>query len=453
MKKEKFKFVCQECGQEASRWLGKCSACGKFNTLQEEYIFEETKRRDVFSIGVPRPLREIKTEDYPRKKLWGEEINRVLGGGIVPGSLILVGGEPGIGKSTLLLQISNFVSLNFGKVLYVSGEESPQQVRLRAERIGCNAENLFFASESDLQKIIKYISDMKPELVVIDSVQTVFDADVPSSVGSVSQIKEVTTSLMHLAKRENIPIFIIGHVTKEGAIAGPKILEHIVDTVLYFEGEKYHTYRLLRCVKNRFGSTSELGIFEMQSKGLVEVENAAEVFLMSRENTTSGFCITSALEGTRLIALEVQALVSYCAMGIPRRTCPGIDYNRLSLILAVLEKRVGISFSHQDVYLNLPGGIKTEDVATDVGVASAVVSALKDKPPPDKTMVMGEICLTGEIRSISSVEKRLKEVQRLGFKKAIIPYQNLQKANFSDISLEICGVKTIKESLRELNLL
>lgn len=453
MKKEKFKFVCQECGQEASRWLGKCPSCGKFNTLQEEYIFEETKRRDVFSIGVPRPLREIKTEDYPRKKLWGEEINRVLGGGIIPGSLVLVGGEPGIGKSTLLLQISNFVSLNFGKVLYVSGEESPQQVRLRAERIGCNAENLFFASESDLQKIIKYISDMKPELVVIDSVQAVFDADIPSSTGSVSQIKEVTTSLMHLAKKENIPIFIIGHVTKEGAIAGPKILEHIVDTVLYFEGEKYHTYRLLRCVKNRFGSTSELGIFEMQSRGLVEVENAAEVFLMSRESITSGFCITSALEGTRPIALEVQALVSYCAIGIPRRTCPGIDYNRLSLILAVLEKRVGISFSHQDVYLNLPGGIKTEDVATDVGVASAVVSALKDKPPPDKTIAMGEICLTGEIRSISSVEKRLKDVQRLGFKKAIIPYQNLQKANFSDISLEVCGVKTLKESLRELNLL
>lgn len=454
MKKERFKFVCQGCGQDSKKWLGRCPSCGEFNTFVEEYLHDEkTKQLTSFSADKPKPITEINTLSTFKKKLPSDELNRVLGDGITDGSLVLVGGEPGIGKSTLLLQVSNFISNKFGKVLYVSGEESPQQVRLRAERLNCLAKNLFFVSETDIQKIISYIQDIKPCFVVIDSIQTIFHPDIPSSCGSIGQIKECTNYLCQIAKRENISIFIIGHVTKEGNIAGPKVLEHIVDTVLYFEGERYHTFRILRCVKNRFGSTSEVGLFEMREDGLHDVKNPSDIFLTKREGNISGFCIASILEGTRPIAMEVQALVSYCGIGIPRRTCQGIDYNRLSLILAVLEKRVNFNFSHQDVYVNLPGGIKTDDVSVDMGVAISIASSLKDKPVSEKTIVMGEIGLTGEIRDVSSCERRLREAERLGFEKAILPWETLQKMKYKENKLEIIPVKTIKEALKEIKLI
>lgn len=448
MAKDKAKFICQECGYESLRWLGRCPGCGKFNTLVEEIISSSAHplHLSAFSLDKPRKILEIKTEKEERLVIPLLEFNRVLGGGIIPGSLVLIGGDPGIGKSTLLLQISSLVEKNWGLTLYISGEESPQQVKLRAKRLNISADNLYLVSETNIETIEKYALEFKPHLLIIDSIQTVFYEALSAAPGSVSQVRECTSILMHLAKRENIPIFIIGHVTKDGAIAGPRVLEHIVDTVLYLEGEKYSNFRILRAIKNRFGPTSEIGVFEMQDRGLEEVANPSKTFLAERAGDVSGTVIISSLEGTRPILLELQALVSSCGFGIPRRMTTGLDYNRISLILAVLEKKVGLNFSNQDVYVNLAGGVKVEEPAADLGAAVAIASSFKDIPVKESMIILGEVGLAGEVRAISQLGKRLNESSRLGFKRCILPGTNLSGLPKVE-GIEVIGVKTVKEAV------
>ena len=448
MAKDKTKFICQECGYESLRWLGRCPGCGRFNTLVEEIISSDAHplHLSAFSLDKPRKILEIKTEKEERLVIPLLEFNRVLGGGIIPGSLVLIGGDPGIGKSTLLLQVSCLVEKIFGLTLYISGEESPQQVKLRAKRLNISADNLYLVSETNIETIEKYALELKPHLLIIDSIQTVFYEALSAAPGSVSQVRECTNRLMHLAKRENIPAFIIGHVTKDGAIAGPRVLEHIVDTVLYLEGEKYSNFRILRAIKNRFGPTSEIGVFEMQDRGLEEVANPSKTFLAERAGDVSGSVIISSLEGTRPILLELQALVSFSGFGIPRRMTTGLDYNRISLILAVLEKKVGLNFSNQDVYVNLAGGVKVEEPAADLGAAVAIASSFKDIPAKESMIILGEVGLAGEVRAISQLGKRLNESSRLGFKRCILPWTNLSALPKVE-GIEVIGVKTVKEAV------
>lgn len=448
MAKPKIKFVCQECGYESLRWLGKCPNCDKFNTLIEEMTLTNSTPRHLspLSLYPPQPIIDVEIKEERRILTPWDELNRVLGGGIVLGSLILLGGEPGIGKSTLILQTADKVAEKEGVVLYVSGEESPQQIRLRAERLGIKNKNLYVLSETNLENIEKYILNLKPTLAIIDSIQTVYQEDFPSAPGSVSQVRECSGRLMHLAKREKIPTFLIGHVTKEGVIAGPRVLEHIVDTVLYFEGEKQANFRILRAIKNRFGATDELGVFEMTDAGLFEVNNPSQLFLSQRAKTTSGSCVVCALEGTRPLLLELQALVTPNSFGIPRRQTIGADYNRVNLILAVLEKKVGLNLSHQDVYINLAGGIRIQEPALDLGIAVAVASSLQDIPVDEDLMVFGEIGLTGEVRPVSQGKKRIKEAIRLGFKRCVLPEGNQEDIK-DDKEIKIFRVQSLKECL------
>ena len=454
MARVKTQYVCQNCGYNSPRYLGRCPNCGEWNTLVEEQIQSSsssaaTKRPTTTLTGLvakPQKIGEINSHETPRVKTKLNELNRVLGGGIVPGSLILIGGDPGIGKSTLLLQVSGQLSSEHHRVLYVSGEESATQIKMRAERLDV-ADDFYIYPETNMDSIKDTIRELKPEYVVIDSVQTMQATDVTSAIGSVSQIREVTAQLMQIAKSNNITIFVVGHVTKGGAIAGPKILEHMVDTVLYFEGDLHHTYRILRSVKNRFGSTNELGIFEMHMNGLSEVKNPSEIFLEERLKDATGSAVVVSLEGTRPILVEIQALVTPTVYGNAQRTATGLNRNRVSLIMAVLEKRANLMLQNQDAYLKAAGGVKLDEPAIDLAIAISIASSYRDKGTQATDAFVGEVGLTGEIRRVNRIEQRVAEAQKLGFKRIFVPKNNL-KGWQAPTGIEVIGVTTLRQALR-----
>ncbi|QSB52288.1 DNA repair protein RadA [Leuconostoc falkenbergense] len=451
MAKVKTQFICTNCGFVSARYLGRCSNCGEWGTLVEEKIQPETNDRksrvslDGRTAKVEK-INEVTSEATPRVATQLKELNRVLGGGVVPGSMVLIGGDPGIGKSTLLLQVSRQLA-QAGRVLYVTGEESATQVKLRADRLGVGHDEFYLYPETDMTAIKKQIESLQPDFVVIDSVQTMQEPDITSAIGSVSQIREVTADLLQIAKTNNISIFIVGHVTKDGAIAGPKILEHMVDTVLYFEGDSHYKYRILRAVKNRFGATNELGIFEMRDGGLIEVANPSEIFLEERLAGATGSAIVVALEGSRPILVELQALVTPTVFGNAQRTAAGLDRNRVSLIMAVLEKRANLLLQNQDAYLKAAGGVKLDEPAIDLAIAIAIASSYYDKESQSSDVFIGEIGLTGEVRSVADIEGRLKEAKKLGFKRAIVPKNNLNGIT-KPRDIQIVGVATLSEALK-----
>jgi len=452
MAKAKTVFVCSSCGYESAKWLGKCPGCNEWNSFYEEKIAKDTgkssseKRKSV----TPTKLNSLESKQSTRVSTGIGELNRVLGGGLVEGSLVLLGGEPGIGKSTLILQICDKVQVD-GPVLYVSGEESAEQIKLRADRLNIKSDNILFLAETDIDLIEETINSNNPKLVIIDSIQTMYSDEITSAPGSVSQVREITARVMKMCKANSITTIIIGHVTKDGNIAGPRVLEHMVDTVLYIEGERYFSYRVLRGVKNRFGSTNEIGMFEMQNEGMVEIINPSSILISEREDNPSGSVIVASMEGTRCLLLEFQALTSQTIFGMPRRTANGIDYNRLTLLIAVLEKKAGLMLGNQDVYLNVVGGIKVNEPAVDLGIILAAASSFKNISIKQDVVVIGEVGLTGEIRAVNLIEKRLKEAEKLGFKTCIIPENNkkLLKENFK---LDIIGVKNVNEAMRALGL-
>ncbi len=450
-------YVCTECGYESAKWYGKCPGCGEWNTLSEE-VREVRKgsaskpalERRTKPSSLPLPITEITTEDEERYFTGSGELDRVLGGGIVKGSLVLLGGDPGIGKSTILMQICGHLG-KILKILYISGEESRRQIKLRASRLGVNSENLYVMTETDVEIIAEHIQNEKPDLVMIDSIQTMNYKELNSSPGSVSQVRECTNILMRTSKSMDVPCIIVGHVNKDGAIAGPKVLEHIVDAVLYFEGDKQMSYRILRAVKNRYGSTNEIGVFIMGDKGLEEVENPSLMLLSGRPKNVSGTCVACPMEGSRPILAEIQGLVTNSGFGNARRMSAGFDYNRMSMLLAVLEKKCGYYFSSMDAYINVTGGLKLDEPATDLAVALALVSSLKDIIVPDDVLAFGEVGLTGEIRSVNHAAQRITEAARLGFGKCIVPYHNLRNLVLPEnISIEVVGVKTIRDAVAAL---
>ena len=451
MAKAKTIFVCSDCGYESPKWLGKCPACNSWNTFYEE------KEQKVTTIdgktkeaARPKALSSVEGKVSVRMTTGYGELDSVLGGGLVKGSLILVGGEPGIGKSTLILQLCDKLSKD-GKVLYVSGEESAEQVKLRADRLGILSDNIMFLGETDIDAIDNEIMNMNPKLVVIDSIQTMYSNDITSAPGTVSQVREITARVMRVCKQNQITTIIIGHVTKDGNIAGPRVLEHMVDTVLYIEGERYFSYRMVRSVKNRFGSTNEIGMFEMQNEGMCEVTNPSSILITEGNDKYSGSVIICTIEGTRPLLVEVQALTTMSVYGIPKRTANGVDFNRLALLIAVLEKRASLSLGNQDVYLNVVSGMRISEPAVDLGVALVVASSYKNISIPKDIAVIGEVGLTGEIRRVNLIEKRLKEVERLGFKRCVIP-ENNRKLLKDKYKLDIIGVKDINDALRAVGI-
>lgn len=441
-------FFCKECGYENAKWLGQCPGCKEWNTFVEEPVLRKGNgsKNAIISSVTPSLLSDISLDTEDRTKTGMEELDRVLGGGIVRGSLILVGGDPGIGKSTLLLQVCKNLADIGKKVLYVSGEESLKQIKVRAMRIGKFNDNLSLYCETDLVSIEETIKKYKPNMVVIDSIQTMFNGDISSAPGSVSQVRESTNILMQLAKSMSISIFIVGHVTKEGVVAGPRVLEHMVDTVLYFEGDRYASYRILRGVKNRFGSTNEIGVFEMQENGLNEVKNASQYMLNGRPEDAPGSVITCSVEGTRSILVELQALVCRTNFGIPRRTTAGTDFNRVNLLMAVLEKRVGLQISDCDAYVNIAGGMKINEPALDLGIIMAIVSSYKNISIDSKTIVFGEVGLAGEVRAVSMAEQRISEAQKLGFTTCILPRASLEGLKLKS-EIKLIGVKNVSEAI------
>lgn len=446
MVRPKTVFVCQECGYESFKWLGRCPACDRWGSMVEEFHTKERNKEGIDAKKViPVKLDQILSEKEERYTTGIGELDRVLGGGIVKGSLVLIGGDPGIGKSTLVLQLCNFIKLD-KPILYVSGEESIKQVKLRADRLRIDRDSLMLISENDIDAIEAAVKDLQPGLLIIDSIQTVYQQDISSAPGSVSQVREATARLMSIAKKMNIATIIIGHVTKEGAIAGPKVLEHMVDTVLYFEGERYFSYRILRAIKNRFGSTNEIGIFEMKDQGLVEVLDMSKVLLSEKPGDTPGSVIVSTIEGTRPILIEIQALVSSTPFGMPRRMANGIDYNKVIILTAVLEKRLGLNLSNQDVYVNVVGGLRLDEPAVDLGVAVAIASSFRNISAKRGMIVIGEVGLTGEVRTVSNIEKRINEAERSGFKYCVIPEGNAKLINKID-SLDIIGVANVGQAL------
>ena len=451
MAKIKSVYICSECGYESPKWYGKCPSCGEWNTMNEEIVDKSSstvqKTKRVSTYTRPVSINNIDTTDEQRYLTGSMELDRVLGGGIVKGSLVLLGGDPGIGKSTILLQICNNLGKQL-KILYVSGEESRRQLKLRAERLGVNNENIFIMTETDIEVIVEEIKTEKPDLVMVDSIQTMNLTALSSSPGSVTQVRECTNLLMHTAKGLDIPIIVVGHVNKEGSIAGPKVLEHIVDTVLYFEGDKQMSYRILRAVKNRYGSTNEIGVFRMTDKGLSEVENPSMMLLSGRPHNVSGSCVACTMEGTRPLLAEIQALVSTSGYGNPRRMSTGYDYNRLALIIAVLEKRAGYYFSNSDTYVNIVGGLRLDEPAVDLSVAISLISSLKDVPIPENALAFGEIGLGGEIRSVANAQARINEASRLGFTKIILPYHNLKSVSSDTATLY--GVKNVREAFEAM---
>ena len=455
MAKVKTRYVCQNCGYVSPRYLGRCPNCSEWNTLVEEVeqksaAVKATPRVTLTgTTNTPQKIDTIKISQTPRVDTKNGELNRVLGGGVVPGSMVLIGGDPGIGKSTLLLQVSGSLSDQGGKLLYVSGEESANQIKMRAQRLGVSGSEFYLYPETDMGSILQNIEDLKPDYVIIDSVQTMQMPEVTSAVGSVAQIREVTAALMQVAKTNGITIFIVGHVTKGGAIAGPKILEHMVDTVLYFEGDMHRTYRILRAVKNRFGSTNEIGVFEMRDGGLVEVPNPSEIFLEERLSGATGSAVVVSMEGTRPILAEIQALVTPTAFGNAKRTTTGLDHNRVSLIMAVLEKRAGLLLQKQDAYLKAAGGVKLDEPAIDLAIAMSLVSSYRDQQTAPDDCFIGELGLTGEIRRVTRIDQRIAEAAKLGFKRVFIPQNNLNGLELPT-NIDVVGVKTISEALRHI---
>ena len=446
MAKNQTVFVCSSCGNESAKWLGKCPACNEWNTVYEEKIVKEKVTGNKFLAKAETvKLKEVETNRYERYKTGYEELDRVLGGGLVQGSLVLIGGEPGIGKSTLILQICDKVKVD-GPILYVSGEESGSQIKMRADRLKIDNENIYFLGETSMQLIDESIDKIKPGLVIIDSIQTIYSDDITAAPGSVSQVREVTSKIMMTCKKQNITTIIIGHVTKDGNIAGPRVLEHMVDTVLYIEGERYFSYRVLRGVKNRFGSTNEVGLFEMREEGMVEIDNPSDIMISDRNGNPSGSIIVATLEGTRTMLIEVQALVTPTAFGMARRTGIGVEFNRLVLLLAVLEKKAYMPLSNQDAYVNVVSGIKLDEPAADLGLALAVASSFKNIAISKDLVAIGEVGLTGEIRSVSSIEKRVKEAERMGFLQCIIPESSKKQLKYKG-NIEVIGVKNIKEAI------
>ena len=453
MVRQKAIYTCQNCGHQTPKWMGKCSDCQKWNTLIEEAIISEKKldsnRTFDESGSSPSPITEIESKINFRLKTKIKEFDRVLGGGLVEGSLILIGGDPGIGKSTIVLQALDAISQFELPVLYVSGEESLEQTKLRAERLNVGTQNLFLLSETNLEKIINQIQKLNPKVLAIDSIQTVYTSEIESAPGSVSQVREVVARLMYLAKRLGIATFIIGHVTKEGSIAGPRVLEHMVDSVLYCEVDSGKSYRILRAVKNRFGSTNEIGVFEMNERGLEGVENPSELFLSERPINTPGSAVVASVEGTRPMLVEIQSLVSPTTLVLPRRTTMGVDQNRVSLLVAVLEKRAGLQLFNHDIYVNVAGGLRIQEPAVDLGVCAAVASSFLNKNVDSSVMCLGEVGLTGEIRAVSHVDIRSQEAFRLGFKQCILPKSNLKKLK-TKAKIEFLGISTVDELMDAL---
>ncbi len=444
-------FVCNECGYESSKWLGKCPSCNAWNTFVEEKAIQATGSKDRKKPqGEVVKLNTVKQKETSRVKTGVEELDRVLGGGFVNGSLTLLGGEPGIGKSTLILQICNSLSLN-GKVLYVSGEESAEQIKLRADRLGIDNDNILFLSETDIDNVEITLDKEEPSFVIIDSIQTMYSEEITSAPGSVSQVREITARIMKMCKQKQITTVIIGHVTKDGNIAGPRVLEHMVDTVLYLEGERYFTYRILRTVKNRFGSTNEIGMFEMEEKGLMEIKNPSSILISERDGNPAGSIIAVSLEGTRPLLIELQALTTFSVFGIPRRNAIGIDYNRLTLLMAVLEKKANLQLGNQDVYLNIVGGIRVNEPALDLPAVLAVASSLKNISIKEDIVAIGEVGLTGEVRSVNMIDKRIKEAEKLGYKTCIIPESN-KKLLKEKHKLDIIGARNIIDAMKYLGL-
>ncbi|MGF0032096.1 DNA repair protein RadA [Bariatricus sp. SGI.154] len=449
-KAKKSIYFCQNCGHEESKWLGQCPMCKEWNTFVEEKVttvkpgaIKERKETQIVT------LTSISTDEDERMQTGIQELDRVLGGGIVPGSLVLVGGDPGIGKSTLLLQVCQKLAAMNKKILYISGEESLKQIKLRANRMGEFTESLYLLCETNLDMIRSVIEQQKPDMVVIDSIQTMYNEEVGSAPGSVSQVRESTNILMQLAKGLNISTFIVGHVTKEGTVAGPRVLEHMVDTVLYFEGDRHASYRILRGVKNRFGSTNEIGVFEMQKSGLVEVENPSEFMLSGKPENASGSVVACAMEGTRPMLMEIQALVCRTNFGMPRRTAAGLDYNRVNLLMAVLEKRVGLPLSNYDAYVNIAGGIKMNEPAADLGIVIAIASSYKNKPVSEDTIVFGEVGLSGEVRAVTMPEQRVAEAKKLGFKTCVVPEVSVKSIGKVE-GIEVIGVKSVNQAMNLL---
>lgn len=449
MAKQKTVYFCKECGHESSKWMGQCPACKQWNTFVEEKIASSGKQggaKPLKTSASPMNISEVVMESEERIPTGIGELDRVLGGGIVKGSLSLVGGDPGIGKSTLLLQVCRNMANAGRKVLYISGEESMHQIKMRAERLGTFEKEMLLFCETDLDAICQAILKSKPEFVVIDSIQTMYSEELSSAAGSVSQVREVTAQMMRIAKEENIAVFIVGHVTKEGVVAGPRTLEHMVDTVLYFEGEREAAYRILRGVKNRFGSTNEIGVFEMSGNGLLEVENPSKTMLNGRPLDASGSVVVCSMEGTRPILIEIQALISPTSFQMPRRTAVGIDYNRVNLLMAVLEKRVGLALGGCDAYVNLAGGMRLGEPAIDLGIIMAIASSYKNTALPEDTIIFGEVGLVGEVRAVSGGESRIKEAEKLGFKRCILP-----KANVDTIKkkpkIHLIGISNVREAL------
>ncbi|GAA0360933.1 DNA repair protein RadA [Alkalibacterium iburiense] len=450
-KKKATVFVCQNCGYESPRYLGKCPSCGAWNQMVEERLPEKSDSRNRITMSgkasKAEAITDITIEKEERVLTKLGEFNRVLGGGVVPGSLVLIGGDPGIGKSTLLLQVSAQLNQGGGKVLYVSGEESASQIKMRAERLELRGTDFYIYAETELTAIQDTIEQLKPDFVIIDSIQTMHHSDIDSAAGSVSQVRESTASLMKIAKMNDIAIFIVGHVTKEGAIAGPRMLEHMVDTVLYFEGERHHTFRILRAVKNRFGSTNEIGVFEMRNGGLEEVLNPSQLFLEERLSGATGSAIVAAVEGTRPILVEIQSLITPTVFGNARRTASGLDHSRVSLIMAVLEKRAGLLLQNQDAYLKAAGGVRLDEPAIDLSIAISIASSYKEKQTKATDCFIGEIGLTGEIRRVSKIEQRVNEAAKLGFKRLIIPKNNMDGWTFPK-NIQIIGCTTLSEAIK-----
>lgn len=449
-KAKKSVFFCQNCGHEESKWLGQCPACKEWNTFVEEKVtsvkagtVRDKKEAQIIALS------SVETDEDERMMTEMAELDRVLGGGIVPGSLVLVGGDPGIGKSTLLLQVCQRLAAMNKKILYISGEESLKQIKLRANRMGDFSHTLFLLCETNLDMIRGVIEQQTPDMVVIDSIQTMYNEEVGSAPGSVSQVRESTNILMQLAKGLGISIFIVGHVTKEGTVAGPRVLEHMVDTVLYFEGDRHASYRILRAVKNRFGSTNEIGVFEMQKSGLVEVENPSEFMLSGRPEHASGSVVACAMEGTRPMLMEIQALVCKSSFGMPRRTAAGLDYNRVNLLMAVLEKRGGLPLSSYDAYVNIAGGIRMNEPAADLGIVMAIASSYKNKPVSEDAIVFGEVGLSGEVRAVTMPEQRVAEAKKLGFKTCILPEVSVKGLGQVE-GIEVIGVRSVNQAMNLL---
>jgi DNA repair protein RadA/Sms len=453
MKKAETIFICQRCGHNSGKWLGKCPECGEWNSLVEERAQPVRKGgarngfklRDVAAIAFP----EIESQDDVRISSGVTEFDRVLGGGIVPGTLVLIAGDPGIGKSTLLLQVADRLSASGTLVLYVSGEESERQIKLRGERLGVEAKNVYLLPETNLENMFHEIERLKPAAIIVDSIQTVFSSLIESAPGSVSQVREVAHQFLLLAKNRGVPIFLIGHITKDGSIAGPKALEHIVDTVLYFEGERHHNHRIVRATKNRFGAANEVGVFEMTGAGLRPVANPSQMFLQERPQNVSGSIVTACMEGTRPLLVEIQALVSGSKYGTGRRMTQGVDQNRVALMIAMLEKRVGLQLTGDDVFVNIAGGLEVDEPAVDLGVVSAIASSFKNMTVDPHTAVFGEVGLTGEVRGAMQAGVRVKEAQALGFKKVVIPASNVAGLERL-LGVRVVGVKSVEEAIQEL---